>query len=87
MMQNLISPFNGTLLEKRLQVKDYLISGELFDLYYDSNWDMLITHPQPENLSTYYKSENYQPHRDKGKNLFDRIYVSIRNYSFRYKYK
>ena len=31
-----------------LSVKDYLVSGEEFSLVFDSEKEMLQTHPQPE---------------------------------------
>jgi len=83
----ILSPFTAFPLEKKFSVKDYLVSGEKFDLYHDKEWDMLITHPQPANLSGYYQSKNYQPHKKDKNNWFDKLYNLIRNHSFRYKYR
>ena len=42
-----------------LKCKDHLVSGETFELLYDSSYEMLKTNPQPElrDLSKYYESE------------------------------
>jgi len=80
-----LSHLNGFPTEVYLSVKDYLVSGETFDLYHDKDWDMLMTHPQPENLAKYYASDQYQPHKKKANSYLDRIYHLIRNYSFGYK--
>jgi hypothetical protein len=44
-----------------LTVLDHSVSKETFDLYHDTNLDMLVTSPQPslENLGKYYESEDY----------------------------
>jgi len=59
-----------------LTVKDYSVSKETFDLYYDETLDMLITHPQPslENLGKYYESEDYISHTDNKRSLFEKLY-------------
>ena len=44
-----------------LTVTDYSVSKEVFDLYLDESFDMLITHPQHslEVLGKYYESADY----------------------------
>ena len=49
-----------------ISTKDFLVSGESFQLIYDQKFDLLITTPQPdlEKLPNYYKSEEYISHTD-----------------------
>jgi 2-polyprenyl-3-methyl-5-hydroxy-6-metoxy-1,4-benzoquinol methylase len=63
-----------------LTVKDYSVSKETFDLYYDETLDMLITHPQPslENLGKYYESEDYISHTDNKRSLFEKLYHFVK---------
>ena len=70
-----------------LTVKDYSVSGETFDLYYDETLDMLITHPQPslENLGKYYESEDYISHTDNKRSLFEKLYHFIKSIALKNK--
>ncbi|MBU3820629.1 class I SAM-dependent methyltransferase [Flavobacteriaceae bacterium XHP0103] len=70
-----------------LKVKDYSVSGETFDLIYDSEFDLLETQPKPalEKLSHYYKSEDYISHTDAKRNLFERIYHLVREFALKRK--
>jgi len=86
-MSEKFSPLSENQLEKKLSVKDHLVSGEIFDLYYDNEWDMLLTFPAPENLQYYYDSVNYKPHQQNKKSLIDKVYNYIRNRNFKYKLK
>ncbi|MGK4566521.1 class I SAM-dependent methyltransferase [Flavobacterium sp. 3HN19-14] len=64
-----------------LSVKDFSVSGEVFELYKDENLDMLITTPQPkgEDLNRYYESEDYISHTDGKRTFFEKIYQFIKN--------
>lgn len=70
-----------------LTVKDYSVSKETFDLYYDETLDMLITHPQPslENLGKYYESEDYISHTDNKRSLFEKLYHFIKKIALKNK--
>jgi 2-polyprenyl-3-methyl-5-hydroxy-6-metoxy-1,4-benzoquinol methylase len=70
-----------------LTVKDYSVSKETFDLYYDETLDMLITHPQPslENLGKYYESEDYISHTDNKRSLFEKLYHFIKSIALKNK--
>ena len=70
-----------------LTVKDYSVSKETFDLYYDETLDMLITHPQPslENLGKYYESEDYISHTDNKRSLFEKLYHFIKGIALKNK--
>jgi 2-polyprenyl-3-methyl-5-hydroxy-6-metoxy-1,4-benzoquinol methylase len=70
-----------------LNVKDYSVSGETFDLYHDEISDMLITFPQPslENLGKYYESEDYISHTDNKRSLFEKAYHFIKSIALKNK--
>ena len=70
-----------------LTVKDYSVSKETFNLYYDETLDMLITHPQPslENLGKYYESEDYISHTDNKRSLFEKLYHFIKSIALKNK--
>lgn len=61
-----------------LKTKDFSVSGETFELFKDEELDMLVTRPQPENLSRYYESEDYISHTDAEKSLMDKMYQVVK---------
>ena len=69
-----------------LKTKDYFYTQESFDLLYNHELDMLVTHPQPEDLDAYYSSDSYISHNDQRKSLIDKIYKYIKTYSLNKKY-
>ena len=72
-----------------LKVKDYSVSGETFELLYDSELDMLITHPQPslEKLPSYYESKDYISHTDGKTSLFEKMYQFVKGIALKNKLK
>ncbi|NIK90898.1 class I SAM-dependent methyltransferase [Mangrovimonas sp. CR14] len=70
-----------------LKVKDHSVSQEEFTLEYDAHYDMLVTKPQPkiEELGRYYESEDYISHTDSKRNLFEKVYHLVREYSLKKK--
>lgn len=72
-----------------LTVKDHSVSGEVFQLLYDEDFDMLVTSPQPseDELPEYYKSQDYISHTDTQRNLFEKVYHVIRRISLKKKLK
>lgn len=72
-----------------LTVKDYSVSGESFKLIYNESLDLLETSPKPsdENLSAYYKSEDYISHTDSKRNLFEIVYHFVRSIALNRKLK
>jgi 2-polyprenyl-3-methyl-5-hydroxy-6-metoxy-1,4-benzoquinol methylase len=70
-----------------LTVKDYSVSKETFDLYYDQDLDMLITSPQPspENLGRYYESNDYISHTDSKRSLFEKAYHFVKGIALKNK--
>ncbi len=73
--------------EKFLDVKDFTVSQEVFSLYYNRTYDLLMTDPIPtkEVLGNYYQSENYISHTDGKRNLFERIYQGVKKVALRKK--
>ncbi|WP_395066694.1 class I SAM-dependent methyltransferase [Flavobacterium sp.] len=72
-----------------LNVKDYSVSHETFELLYDEELDMLITHPQPslEKLPSYYESVDYISHTDGNKSLFEKMYQFVKGIALKNKLK
>ncbi len=72
----------GNKKEVFVRCKDYLVSGEEFDLVYNSEYDLLQTVPMPleENLSKYYQSEDYISHTDSQTSFVDKIYQRVKRY-------
>ena len=70
-----------------LTVKDYSVSKETFDLYYDETLDMLITSPQPslDNLGKYYESVDYISHTDSKRSLFEKAYHFVKGIALKNK--
>ena len=73
----------------KLICKDYTVSGKEFELVYNSDLEMYITHPKPseKELPIYYKSEAYISHTDSKKSLFDKVYQLVKNYTISKKVK
>lgn len=74
-------------LKKYLTVTDYSVSKEVFDLYYNEEYDMLITHPQPDlsQLDTYYDNPNYISHTDNNRSLFEKMYQFVKSIALKNK--
>ncbi|WP_282042186.1 class I SAM-dependent methyltransferase [Winogradskyella flava] len=72
-----------------LTVKDHSVSGEVFQLLYNEQLDMLETFPRPKpnKLSDYYKSEDYISHTDTKRNLLENVYHLVRKVSLKKKLK
>lgn len=72
---------------KYLATKDFLVSGESFNLVYDPELEILKTYPQPkiEELGRYYESQDYISHTDKKKGLLSGIYQLVKKWSLRKK--
>ena len=75
--------------ERYLTVKDHSVSGEEFELVYNSEYDFLETTPQPliEKLPEYYKSEDYISHTDAKRNLFEKAYHLVKRIALSQKLK
>lgn len=78
-----IQPTNS---ENTFKVKDHFLTQKEFYLNKNSEFGYLETHPIPENLSEFYKSENYISHTDSRKSLFEKVYQKLKLYNIRYKF-
>ena len=72
-------------MEYYLKTRDFLNSGEEFQLKLDADKDLLITTPRPENLENYYKSEDYISHTDSKEGFVAKLYQWVKRYSIRKK--
>lgn len=72
---------------KYISVKDFLVSGETFDLEYNRDLELLKTVPAPpqEELSKYYESDAYISHTDDKKGLMQGLYQLVKTWSLRKK--
>jgi len=66
--------------EVYIEVKDYSVSHQKFQLLYDAEYDILKTHPQPslDVLSKYYESDDYISHTDSKRSLFEKVYQIVK---------
>lgn len=73
--------------KKYITTKDYLVSGETFDVLIDEKFSLLKTHPVPsdEKLPSYYNSEEYISHTDNKEGPLEFLYGVVKNYSLRKK--
>ena len=69
-------------LVKIFSSKDYLISGETFDIVECLSCTLRITSPFPsvDTIGNYYNSEEYISHAEETKGLFEVIYKFVRSY-------
>lgn len=70
-----------------LKTKDFLVTGESFELRLNSTRDMLFTYPRPEEkeLLKYYESENYISHTDSEKGLLSNLYQRVKRFAIKRK--
>ena len=70
-----------------LTVKDYSVSQEVFELYHDEVFDMLITQPQPSlgDLGKYYESVDYISHTDSKRSFFEKAYHFVKQIALKNK--
>ena len=72
-----------------LTCKDFTATGESFHVKQCSGCDLLFTFPRPseEELTRYYQTPAYISHSGRAKGLFDTIYLIIRRFTIRSKFK
>mgnify|MGYP001814294641 CR=1 FL=1 len=68
---------------------DHTVSRETFSLLLDTEKDLLVTFPRPDeaDLPTYYESEEYISHTDSKRTLMDKVYQMVKIYSLKKKLK
>ncbi|MGM0498459.1 MAG: class I SAM-dependent methyltransferase, partial [Bacteroidota bacterium] len=71
---------NSERIQKQTEVKDFSISGELFDIYScpECGFHFTQNHPDESDIGPYYQSEDYISHSDTSKGLINKIYHWIR---------
>lgn len=84
--KELMQRIQTTNSENTFKVKDHFLTQKEFYLNKNSEFGYLETHPIPENLSEFYKSENYISHTDSSKSLFEKVYQKLKLYNIRYKF-
>ena len=69
--------------------KDYLVSGESFDIIECDSCFLRITNPFPneQNIGNYYSSNDYISHNDNASGIYDHIYGFVRSYQLNKKKK
>ncbi|WP_027879337.1 class I SAM-dependent methyltransferase [Mesoflavibacter zeaxanthinifaciens] len=75
--------------QTQLCIKDHSVSGEMFQLKENEKYGFLETFPQPKTnqLSEYYKTEDYISHTDAKRNWFEKAYHLVRRFSLKQKLK
>ena len=66
-----------------ITLKDYSVSGEVFELLADPSLGLLYTHPKPSDLDlkAYYPDTDYISHTNQLKSLIDVLYHVVRYFS------
>ncbi|MCG2459209.1 class I SAM-dependent methyltransferase [Flavobacteriaceae bacterium F89] len=70
-----------------LSTNDFSVTGEDFQLLYNEELEMLVTHPQPQSLDRYYASEDYISHTDSSRGLVNFLYQRIKKHNLQRKVK
>ncbi|WP_222982622.1 class I SAM-dependent methyltransferase [Flagellimonas meishanensis] len=68
-----------------LKTRDFSVTGEPFELHWDSDRDMLVTHPQPTDMDPYYDSEAYISHTDAKESFTDKLYQTAKQQNLKNK--
>ncbi|TDB57345.1 class I SAM-dependent methyltransferase [Arundinibacter roseus] len=72
-----------------LHVKDYTVSGNLFQIVKCDSCNFLFTNPRPpeSEIGAFYDSAEYISHHDEAKDLMSRLYTAVRNFTTQQKIK
>ena len=64
-----------------------MVSGEVFELIYNKQFNALATNPKPgqNKMPAYYQSDSYLSHSNKGKGVFSKLYSQVRQYNLNLK--
>lgn len=73
--------------EKYLEVQDYTVSQETFQIVACKNCGFKLTNPRPnqDEIGKYYKAESYISHSNTSKGLIAKIYHTVRKYTLKSK--
>lgn len=77
------------LVPEILSAKDFLVSGEVFNIARCNSCGFLFTNPRPEDekLGEYYQSTDYISHSETKKGMVNKLYLMARRYTLRRKVK
>lgn len=65
-------------MKSYLKTSDHFLSKESFELLYDEEMDMLVTHPIPNDITKYYESKDYISHSDGEGSFFEKTYQWVK---------
>ena len=68
-----------------LKTKDFFLTNEEFELFYDETYEMLMTQPVPNDLTSYYESDSYISHSDAKSSMLEKVYQMVKNINLRNK--
>lgn len=79
----------NTSFEQHLTCTDYTSSKEDFQVQKCNGCGLLITNPRPaaKDIGSYYQSDEYISHTGKATNLFQWLYLRVRNYTLTWKHQ
>lgn len=82
-------PVTGSELTPYINVIDYTVSNQKFQVKSNQDQSILYTTPRPKDseLGAYYKSEDYISHTDSKKGLFNSVYQTVRKIALKNKLK
>ena len=82
-------PICTTEMKFKFVTKDYLVTGESFDIVECEACSIRTTTPFPDKkiIGNYYSSDDYISHDDKVSGIFDSIYGLVRTYQLNKKKK
>ncbi|MDP2424206.1 MAG: class I SAM-dependent methyltransferase [Bacteroidales bacterium] len=77
----------GSDIEKFIELQDYFLSQEWFEIHRCNQCGLMFTLPQPSiiELPTYYQSKKYFSHMQRGFSVTQSIYNAARNFMIRRK--
>lgn len=72
-----------------LQLKDYFLTQEAFEIVECDNCHLLYTTPRPtaDEIGKYYQSENYYSHQENKKGFIPRLYEAIKKVNIKHKFE
>ena len=76
---------NGREFKPFLTCKDHTVSQETFQLHECVTCSFKITTPRPSELGPYYLSDAYISHSKKAKSILDRVYITARQFTLKWK--
>jgi len=79
----------NTMFDHFMEVNDYFLTNEKFNLVKCKNCELVFVNPQPSHhdIAKYYNSPNYISHSGTNKGIINWVYTKIRNYTHQKKLK